>query len=152
MFKSSYVGRALRLPLAVAMILTLVAIGCSRNRGPERVIVSGMVTYEGKPVAEGRIRFVPTKGTAGPVSIAKIVDGHYRADAKGGVPVATQRVEIIAYDRDSNNRDQSGNLPAGIGASERGQYLPAKYNDNSELELIVESTRDEIRKDFKLSK
>ena len=32
---------------------------------PERAILEGEVTYDGKPVAHGEIRFIPTRGTKG---------------------------------------------------------------------------------------
>jgi hypothetical protein len=137
-----------------AVLLAVTAVGCSRDQGPPRVVVCGAVTYQGKPVAQGQIRFVPTKGSTGPVSIASIVDGRYRADAKGGLPVATQRVEILAYRLDPKHNRQDP-PPPGIGTSSewppKEQYLPTKYNTQSILELVVDADRGEIHKDFELA-
>lgn len=130
--------------------------GCGRGHGPTRIVVAGTVTYEGKPVGQGQIRFVPVKGSTGPVSVAEVVDGKYRADAKGGVPVATQRVEIYAYRPDPKFDAAHVRRPPSVGASSdwppKEQYLPAKYNDRSELELIVETGHGEVRRDFELPK
>lgn len=44
----------------------------------------------------GFVRFVPIGDTHGPATSARIFDGKYRADNRGGVPLGTHRVEIIA--------------------------------------------------------
>ena len=82
--------------------LLILTTGCGGSGGDvERSEVSGSVTYKGQPIEEGLIRFVPEKGTAGPVSAAPIANGKYTIDAKGGVPVGTHRVEIEAYQVDA---------------------------------------------------
>ena len=41
--------------------------GCgSEATGPERVIVTGSVTFDGKPVSQGEIWFIPTAGREAP--------------------------------------------------------------------------------------
>ena len=102
-----------------------------------------------EPLARGEIRFVPAKGSTGPVSVANVVEGKYCADSRGGVPVGTQHIQVFAYrirqggpTRDPNDQ-HAGPPPA-------EQYLPAKYNSASELEMVVEPGRGEIRKDFEL--
>ena len=69
--------------VALCLLVTTV-IGCGRG-GLQRVIVSGRVTYQGEAIANGEIRFVPTKGTQGPVSGGTIIEGVYTADGLGGV-------------------------------------------------------------------
>ena len=49
----TYKEYALALAIAAALFS-----GCS-DKGPERVIVSGTVTYKGKPVSDGTILFTP---------------------------------------------------------------------------------------------
>lgn len=83
------------------------------------------------------------------MAVANIVDGKYRADARGGVPVATQHIEIYAYRETYDPRKQNPeDTHAGPPPTE--QYLPAKYNATSDLELVVEAGRGEIHKDFDL--
>jgi hypothetical protein len=129
-------------------------VGCGRpSDDPPRVVVSGTVTYRQKPVAQGQIRFVPAKGSKGPLAVANIVDGQYRADARGGVPVATQKVEILAYRPDPQYKGQEQNRPPMMTPADwppKLQYLPSKYNTESMLELGVELGQGEIRKDFQL--
>jgi hypothetical protein len=54
-------------------------------RGPQRFHVEGKVTFDGKPVPSGTIRFEPdsTKGNTGPVGYAAIIDGRYTTATEG---------------------------------------------------------------------
>ena len=79
------------------MLAVRLLSGCSEDQGPERVVVSGTVTYNGKPVPEALIRFVPVQTSAVPMAGAVVTDGKYRVDIRGGVPVGTHRIEIEAY-------------------------------------------------------
>jgi len=62
----------------------VLATGCGPN-GPQRFHVEGGVTYAGKPLPRGVIRFEPdgSKGNAGPVGLAEIADGRYTTDQPG---------------------------------------------------------------------
>ena len=115
------------------MAMTCVC-GCGSS-GPERVVVSGAVTYLGKPIERGTIRFVPTGETRGPAAGATIDQGKYEVSAKGGVFVGTHRVEItaIATGKAPRGRDPASMEVAGV------QYLPQKYNRQSTLTVTIES-------------
>lgn len=86
---------------AVALVssLTLALHGCGGK--PERVRVSGQVTFEGKPVQYGNIVFEPdqTKGNRGPQGYAKIdAQGNYdTAIAGAGPSPGAQVVTLEAY-------------------------------------------------------
>lgn len=118
--------------------------GCGPS-GPERAKVSGSVTYMGKPIAQGTIRFIPTEDTKGPVASANIQQGKYEAVTKGGVVVGTNRVEITAVvpRKDPMSRDLAAMEGAGV------QYLPTKYNRQSELTVKIESGKPAVL-DFNL--
>lgn len=119
----------------IAIVMLSFVFGCSEN-GLEKVVLHGKVSYDGKPLPTGQIRFIPLEGTHGPKSGAVIIDGQYTADGKGGVPIGNHRVEIQAY------RPVGGKVPAAMQA-EGGPtepYLPAKYNGQSVL--TVEVTED----------
>ena len=51
-------------------------LGCQQGGGPDRVSISGSVTYEGAPV-EGAISMRPAAGTTGPAAGGEIRDGRY---------------------------------------------------------------------------
>jgi hypothetical protein len=125
--------------------------GCHGDRGPERVVVSGTVTYNGKPVAVGKIRFVAGSTSSVPISAAEIADGKYAADTHGGVAVGTYKVQIEAFRRIGNHAQSDERLPPGIkDRSPYEQYLPAKYNTSTKLEIAIPSGSRTITKDFDL--
>jgi len=69
---------------ACGVVTILVATGCGSN-GPQRFHVEGAVTFDGKPVPSGTIRFEPdsTKGNTGPVGYSAIIDGRYTTATEG---------------------------------------------------------------------
>ena len=79
-------------------------IGCGGGAADAvvRVVVSGKVIKGGQPVAKGRITLYPVEGTKAPTSGAEIMNGEYRIDAKGGVPVGTHRIEVHEYEVKQN--------------------------------------------------
>lgn len=139
------------------MTLMLTVFGCGSGAdGPERVPVSGQVSYGGLPIEDGKIRFVPIEGTEGPATLALIEQGKYTADHNGGVPVGTHRVEVEAY------RPQEGAQPVTeemardfadleVGQVPQEQFLPGDYSgETSSLRLTIESGSDAMTKDFTL--
>lgn len=129
----------------LACLAALPLAGCRESTGLQKVIVSGSVKYDGQPISNGEIRFFPIEGTQGPVSGSPIVNGTYEAKYRDGVPVGKHRVEIMAY------RSQKGSVPEEI-AREGGpteQYLPARFNTDSELTRSVEASTKSL--DFDLS-
>ena len=78
------------LPAAWCLMLA----GCGGQEGSERVVVSGTVTYRGEPLDDGEIRFLPIKGTKAPMSGAKIIDGQYAVEARGGVATQVVRYSL----------------------------------------------------------
>lgn len=115
--------------------------GCGGDRGPERVVASGTVTYLGKPIPFGRIRFVPVAGSDLPCTAATIVDGFYKCSLHGGVPVGTHNVQIEAY---TKGPDSSGPL------WKPQNYLPKRHGADSQLQITIEPDSREVTKNFGL--
>ncbi len=137
----------------VACALTAAFCGGCGDRGlPERVVVSGTVTFNGKPVPEGLIRFVPGPTSMVPVTGARIKDGAYKADKKGGVPIGTHKIEIEALRSVDPNPSQPADTNV-LHSSEMWlrQYIPAKYNRLSQLEITIESGSGKIIKNLELA-
>ncbi|MEM8945291.1 MAG: hypothetical protein AAGD11_08920 [Planctomycetota bacterium] len=82
-------------------ILLVVAVGCGKHSGVPRNTIGGSVTYDGRPVPHGKIRFEPDreKGGTGPQGLAVITDGEYSTDGLAGKGVVTgpMKVEIEGY-------------------------------------------------------
>ena len=129
--------RLLILSAAVA-----VAAGCG---GPDRTVVRGEVTYRGQPVADGEVRLYPKAGTEAPMTGGLVRDGRYAVEARGGVLPGTYRVEVTAY----RSRPQAAGADVEK-ADAAGQYLPAKFNAKTELELVVPPSRDPVTHDLHL--
>jgi hypothetical protein len=117
--------------------------GCGGDRGPERVAVSGTITHKGQPIANGRIRFVPDADSHVPPTTASIVNGQYRADLRGGVPVGRHKVEIEAYRRLPDAAPDPLWVP--------DNYLPRRHGVDSQVWITIESGSREITKDFDLT-
>jgi hypothetical protein len=135
--------------LAMACWLLTSVVGCGRG-GPERIRVSGKVTYKGETVPGGTIYFVPRAGTAGLPAYAAIEDGQYDAKMEGGLLVGDYQVKIEAY-RDRIRAVQP--VVAGGGGQRerrREQYIPAKYNTSTDVRLTVKSGPGSMKQDFAL--
>lgn len=122
--------------LAVTGLMTGGLMGCGPGGPPEpeRAVVFGEVTYQGKPIQDGVIRFI---SDAGPSAQGPIRAGVYRIDHKGGVPVGDCRVEIEAY-QEQDIKDVGTTLiemPKRIGV----QILPERYNTKSTLRIDIVS-------------
>lgn len=124
--------------------------GCGGHQGPERVVVSGTITYNGKPVSVGRVLFTPVSTSPAPVAGAPIEEGTYRVDGRGGVPVGTHTVQIEAY-RTASASAVPGQSESPMARGVRQQYLPKCYNSESQLQITIQSGCREVVKNFELT-
>lgn len=130
----------------VLFALTVFIAGCSDDNMLPKAPLTGVVTLDGNPIPNGEILFYPLEGTRGSVSGGAIKDGKYIADGRGGVPLGTHKVEIRAFRTPKN--------PSSAAALEGGpaeQYLPRKFNIDSELKAEVDSSSETLDFDLKSS-
>jgi hypothetical protein len=142
--------------ITVIAFLMAAVVGCRRGGdGVQRVVLTGAVTYKGKPVADGSVLFVPSAATNGPSTAATIQSGKYRLDARGGLPPGTYRVEILGYRAPIAAHNQKGPTPrvgpSGHHATAPQQYLPEKYNVKTQLATKVEASAGAVTRDFTLT-
>jgi len=130
--------------------LLAIMFGCG---GGSEVVVTGTVTYQGSPLEKGQIRFLPEDASATRISGAYIMDGKYKAVAKGGVPVGTHKVSIVAHRPTADYLRRHGPPTADtiMGKVPKEQYVPAKYNTQTELQITVEPSSKQIVQDFDLT-
>lgn len=103
-----------RLTVALCLLVAagcLLPAGCGAQKGVPTEVIHGTVTVVGQTPETGRLRFVPIEGTRGPASTGQIVDGQYRIEARGGVPVGRHRVEVQALKK--SGRKDLGHGPGG---------------------------------------
>tara|TARA_R110002111_G_scaffold2705_4_gene17950 strand:+ start:41405 stop:41833 length:429 start_codon:yes stop_codon:yes gene_type:complete len=115
-----------------SLIFTMcVLVGCGSSAdGVVRYPVTGTVTWNGQPLPEGDIIFIPTEKTARPEG-AVIKEGQFELTLAPG----SMRVEIRAS-RETGKMIESAVDP-GQKIAVVENYIPAKYNDKSELKAEV---------------
>ena len=142
----------------VAASRVLCVAGC----GPrDAASLSGKVTFDGQPVANGSIRLLPKEGTTGHGGGAAIVNGSYEIPASVGLVAGDYSVVISATREataeeaakmgDGEERPEAEEGEADKGdAAPKVQLIPAKYNLKTTLTVQVSTGVN--TKDFDLEK
>ena len=67
-------------PFVLLALISLVAVGCNDGGGDDlpREPISGTVSYDGKPLANGTIQFQPATQAEGMAAGGMVVDGPLR--------------------------------------------------------------------------
>ena len=107
-------GNWTRIAKLAATLMLLSLVGCS---GSENVAVRGIVTLDGTPVANGRMRFNRVGG--GPVCTVDITNGHYDTGAakSGGLIPGKHLVEISILERLDDARSENSLIPPNVVAN-----------------------------------
>ena len=130
-------------PRLGALLLFLVSLpltGC----GDGKAEISGNVTIDKVPVAQGFLTFIPMGGDAGTVG-AQIKDGKYEARIMPGMmKVAVNAVPKVIGKRKLYNTPDSPETPI------YGSALPPRYASMEESELRVDVKPGKNEKDFDL--
>ena len=120
-------GRAASWMNAAACVATALllcgAFGCGTDG---MVVASGSVTFDGRPLMDGAISFYPSDKGVAPQG-GRIRDSSFQLRCRPG----KYRVEILA------SRPKEGAKEASPGMTPLEQYIPARYNDASSLEVEV---------------
>lgn len=111
-----------------ALMGLLIVPGCGGG-GPREYRVTGTVTFDGQPVEDGEIVFLPANSQGVPRAV-KIVDGQFQCR----LPEGEKRVEITAT--------RESPTPAPDGLPNYESYIPAMYNTESKLTADVRAVGD----------
>ncbi len=103
----------------------------------EQGTVTGTVTFNGAPLPEGAVRFVPVAGDA-PTSGANVAEGAFTAK----VPFGPMRVEFTAAKVVGTRKMYEG-MAESPDVNIVKELIPAKYNVRSELTLDVKQGSQE---------
>jgi hypothetical protein len=118
------------LPFACCLLL-----GCAA--APPSASVEGDVKLDGKPLAEGRVRLVPTDGTEGPALEAEVQQGSFTLDE---VPPGTYLVQVYAPRKTGKTVPRPDIAPgraAGGSEDEFVETIPPTYNVRSTLKRTI---------------
>lgn len=116
--------------------LLFCSLGCGGDSS--RLPVEGVVNFDGQPIAEGQINFIPAPGTVGPTAGSVINGGKYSVPAEKGLKPGKYRVEISAL-RATAQKTQTFNAVTGAmdASAAYESYIPPRYNAKSELTADV---------------
>jgi len=137
---ASTLGR--RLAAAAGVVILPVLIGC----GADRVQMRGTVTYDGNPIDNGTIVFVPDGGDSRPKTATRITDGKYEFEPNFGPLPGKYKVEIT-WDKKTGRKISTGDADS---RDETKQVLPSQFN--TQTTLTAEIKRGETTLDFHLPK
>jgi len=107
--------------------------GCSK-KVETKVAISGTVLVDNAPLKDGDITFVGAAGTI--PEVLEVKDGAF----KGEVSAGSKRVEVRAYKPVSSTGGgmyKEGEMPGG--GTSKENYLPAKFNTDSQLAVVIKS-------------
>jgi hypothetical protein len=107
--------------------------GCGRGDGLERAAVTGKVTLDGVPIANGNIAFRPSGNTKGPAVGGPIQDGQYAIAVAKGPVVGTNCVEIHSWKKTGRKVQDPG-----MGMVDEKVDLPERYNTQSTLTAEIQ--------------
>ena len=120
----------------------MTAAGCG---GSSVGNVRGEVTFDGQPLKEGVIRFVP-EGGQGTTAEALITDGKFTEQ----MPVGTYQVQVsspkLPKGMASSKEMKRGTVDEGVALEE---LIPGRYNLRTELKAEIKSGGNEVRFDLK---
>lgn len=130
----------------LAAFLAILTSGCGGKdyEGPQRAEVKGKVSFNGEPIKNGTINLKPLDTEGGRSAGGTITDGQYLIPEENGPTFGKYRVEIFAFEPIGG---ASGNGDAEE-ADKTKQILPAKFNNDSTIELEVD--KEVVEEDFDL--
>ncbi|UUO07471.1 hypothetical protein M4951_03965 [Blastopirellula sp. J2-11] len=116
---------------AIGLVAVLVAlVGCGKSDG--MISVTGLVTYNGDPVQDGSISFTPVDGRGssggGMIENGQIIRGK---SSPGKIAVQIYANKIV-----EKKNPTAEEIERGI-TSDRVQYLPGPYNQQSKLRITI---------------
>lgn len=119
----------------ILMCVTGILVGCGGvSDAPVTYPVSGKVTLDGEPLAEGNIIFRDAADKAASAA-GKIENGEFSFEA-----VAGKKVVVITATREIPGKTVVGGAPGEPSVPAIEQYLPATYNEKTTLEADVSAS------------
>ena len=114
-------------------------IGCSGpDAGPPRYSVTGTVTFDGEPVNDGQVLFLPADGGGQPDAGQLGAGGKFEFQVTAG----KKRVEITGFRKTGEITDEDTQETMPVTEA----FIPARYNTESELTVEVKPNGENTHK------
>ena len=126
--------KILRWNLALTLAAGLMASGCARSEDDlPREAVSGTVTLDGQPLADGTIQFTPATNAGGPAigGGGPVENGRFSIARENGLVPGSYKVAINAADQKKREETTKGPVRKGLGLAK--ELIPANYNSQTTL-------------------
>ena len=87
-------------PVGLLALISLIAVGCNDGGADDlpREPISGTVSYDGKPLANGTIQFQPASAAEGMAAGGMVVDGRFDVPREEGPVPGNYKVQIDSID------------------------------------------------------
>lgn len=135
--------------LLALSLLSLLGAGCGGGSDVPRADVEGTVTFQGTPIEEGFIQFIPVEGVNGALVQLNIKDGKYssRSDSidSRGVVIGQNDIQIMAMKKTGKQVKN----PMNEMEDEVIQYIPTEYNSETTLREDVKQGNNHFDFDLK---
>lgn len=129
----------------LAIPVIFIALGCQGRRSdlPETAEVTGVVMYQGKPLPEGEIRFIPKNTEANPASGMILPDGTFQLstyERHDGAAVGQHKVTVnIPPHLDGSFPDPPIQLPPAYGSMTDTPFTAdVESGKLNEFEFVIE--------------
>ena len=139
--------RALMFLVIATGLFCLMFTGCQKDGLNS---VTGKVTFDGTPLEEGMISFMPRE-TSGMSAGAQIKNGVYSARVSPGkmiVKIYAERPLTPDEAKALQNNPMSGSSMTPSGVEVKKQFIPENYNDRSTLFVEIQGNQKDL--DFQL--
>ena len=115
----------------VACLLVACMVGCNPA---DQFAIDGTVTFDGQPMSEGSVTFIPTQG--GPTYGGLIENGTFSVNNGPLLKAGEYRVQIESWKITTTIVQELDNEGP---VNDRVQVVPARYNLDSQLTIDVAS-------------
>lgn len=128
----------------IGLVSCLMTAGCS-DPYEGRMAISGTITLEGQPLADGAIIFEPAGGQ-GTTSGASITNGKYTIERKDGLKPGKYTVRITSGDGTTPNdlSEEEAASPGGSTNIVSVDRIPPEYNEKSTQSVDVLADGDNV--------
>lgn len=123
----------------------MIVVGLFLSGCDSGVTVQGKISVNGAPLEEAEIQFVPVTSTGGDQLGAAVIKGEYSLADAERLKEGEYQVQIRAF-RGTGKKiwDGMGDGTNKNMVEDLKQFIPAKYNDTSELKVSLKSGKNEF--------